>query len=161
MASGRRRGHSPARTTLRCRIGRATSSAWKDRCAIRNAALWHEDGTVAFTPELGNEWGTSVDVDSGTVPVPAAVAIVIVAHHRPVTVIHGRGVDAVFVLAAQGLSGPLSTLIMRATSAPPSLSTAASASGGSAWSCVHSPLKLIDIRCMNKCPDIKNALKLV
>ena len=61
---------------------------------------------------------------------------------RAITVIHGRGVDAVFVLAAQARSGPLSALIVWPASAPPPSS---SATGGSSWSCVHSPLKLLQI----------------
>jgi len=47
------------------------TAAWKNRCAIRNAALWYEDGTVSFTPAPGNEWGNFVDTDGGAVRVPA------------------------------------------------------------------------------------------
>jgi FkbM family methyltransferase len=47
------------------------TAPWKDRCTIRHAAVWHEDGTVSFTPAPGKEWGNTVDNDAGTVQVPA------------------------------------------------------------------------------------------
>ncbi len=75
----------------------------------------------------------------------ALMPVVIVApgHRGPVAVVHGRGVDAVFVFPAQALSGPLSALIVWAASAPSSSSSSATTTGGSSWSCVHSPLKLL------------------
>jgi hypothetical protein len=72
------------------------------------------------------------------VPVGAAI------HDRTIAVVHGRGVNAVFVLAAQGLAGPLPALVVRTPSAPPS---SAPATGGFSWSCVHSPLKLLRTIC--------------
>src|SRR5208337_1326232 len=55
-----------------------------------------------------------------------------------VAVVHRGRVDAVLVLA--GIALPL-PLIVRAPSAAPSVSS--SSTGGPAWSCVHSPLKLL------------------
>jgi hypothetical protein len=55
-------------------------------------------------------------------------------------VIHGSGIDAVLIvagLAGAGCSG--AACIVGAASTTPSAS--ASATGGSSWSCVHSPLK--------------------
>src|ERR1700727_2546750 len=69
-------------------------------------------------------------------PVPVASR-----HCGAIAVVHGRGINSVLVLAVlPALSGPLSALILRTPSAPPSVSS--SASGGFSWSCVHSPLKL-------------------
>jgi hypothetical protein len=57
----------------------------------------------------------------------------------PVAVIHGRGINTVWVLAASlALSRPLSPLIVWAASAPPSISP--STTGGLTRSCVHIPL---------------------
>ena len=72
------------------------------------------------------------------------MAIIVSAHHGAIAVVHGRRVDAVFVLAAQARSGTLSPLtVLTAASPPPS----SSATGVFSWSCVHSPLKLVHTRC--------------
>src|SRR6202011_3365210 len=77
-------------------------------------------------------------------PLPSAALVPIVAsgQRRPVAVVHRRGINAVFVFPAQARPRPLSALIMRTASAPPS-SSPSTAAGGSSWSCVHSPLKLL------------------
>jgi hypothetical protein len=57
-----------------------------------------------------------------------------------IAVIHGRGVDAILIVTRLAGAGGAGTAgIVRTASATPSAS--ASATGGSSWSCVHSPLK--------------------
>jgi len=56
-------------------------------------------------------------------------------------VIHGGGVYPVLIMARLRPSRAGTTWIVRAASATPSVS--ASTTGGSSWSCVHSPLKLL------------------
>src|SRR5271169_1906828 len=83
---------------------------------------------------------------SGLLPVVAS------GHCGAVTVIHGRGVNAVWVLPTSlALSRPLSALIVGTASAPPSAS--ASATGGFARSCVHSPLKFYGSSLTARCID--------
>jgi hypothetical protein len=73
-------------------------------------------------------------------PIIATTAV----HGGTVTVIHGRGVDAVFVFPAEPRSGALSALVAGTASAPSSSSASSTTPGGLSWSCVHSPLKLFD-----------------
>jgi hypothetical protein len=73
------------------------------------------------------------------------VAVIVSPGQRgAVAVVHGGGVNAVLVLAAQAWSGPLSPLIVRTATPPPPSS---SATGVLSWSCVHNPLKLVPTRC--------------
>src|SRR5580704_366732 len=87
---------------------------------------------------IGRREGRS---EAGTRTASRTLAVVAVAGQRgAIAVIHGRSVDAILIvarLAGAGGTGP--AWIVRAASATPSAS--ASATGGSSWSCVHSPLK--------------------
>jgi hypothetical protein len=81
-------------------------------------------------------------------PAFVPVAVITSGQCGAVAVIHGRGVNAVFVFPAQARSGPLPALIVGTASAPPSSSSSATTTGGSSWSCVHSPRKLLCIDCL-------------
>ena len=94
---------------------------------------------------------------------PALVPIVVVAgQRRTVAVIHWRRVNAVFVFPAQARPRLVSALIMGTASAPPSSSP--SSTGGSSWSCVHNPLKLLRICCrilqISKAPPVARSAPL-
>ena len=110
-----------------------------------------KDARIGVFSGAGNGSGSGCGYCAGEAgPLASAlVAIVVVppAMRRAIAVVHGRGVDAVFVLAAQAGPGPLSALIVGTASAPPASSS--SATGGSSWSCVHSPLKLFATRLQN------------
>src|SRR4029077_18868576 len=83
-------------------------------------------------------------------PLPSAtlVAVVVAASQCcAIAVIHRRRVDAVFIFPAQARPGPLSALVMGTASAPPSSSASSATAGGSSWSCVHSPLKMLRVCC--------------
>lgn len=41
-------------------VARRNIAPWDDRCTIRNAAAWTEDGRVRFSHVLGEEWGSHV-----------------------------------------------------------------------------------------------------
>ena len=91
--------------------------------------------------QLGVLRGKSWPLPASAMPVITAAAV----HGGAVAVIHGRGVDAVFVFPAQARSGALSALIAGTASAPSASSS--STTGGFSWSCVHSPLKLFGFYC--------------
>src|SRR5260370_405696 len=65
---------------------------------------------------------------------------VVAGHHSTIAVIHGRGINPVLILSLAAGAGALATMVGWTATAPPSSSS--SATGGSSWSCVHSPLKL-------------------
>src|SRR5207248_4007594 len=69
------------------------------------------------------------------------VTIVVVAGQSgAVAMIHGRGVDAVFIFPGRSRSGAMPALLMLTASAAPSSASATAAAGEFSWSCVHSPL---------------------
>ena len=76
-----------------------------------------------------------------TGPLPAGL-MAIAVHRGAIAVVHGRGVNAVLIVARLALAGTLPALILGTASAPPSAASS-STIGGSSWSCVHSPLKLL------------------
>ena len=97
---------------------------------------------LAYSSPAGNGSGSGCGYcvgKSGTLS-PAFVAVVAACHYGSIAVIHGRGVDAVFIFTAEALSGPVSALIVWTASSP---SSSPPPTGGFSWSCVHSPLKLL------------------
>ena len=81
-------------------------------------------------------------------------------HRRAIAVIHGSGVNAVFVLPAQALSRAVVRADCGAASAASPPSSSSSATGGSSWSCVHSPLKLLR-RMLQNFTDPKDSTRVI
>src|SRR4029077_2590424 len=74
--------------------------------------------------------------ETRTRPAPCALAIV-ACQCGAIAVIHGRGVDAILIVARlAGAGGAGTAWIVRASSATPTVS-ASTTTGGSSWSCVH------------------------
>src|SRR5580704_2916236 len=113
--------------------------------------VFHEGEDARIGVAVGGErFGLGLGILRGeTGPLASALAAVVIAavHDGAVAVVHGRGIDAVFIFAAQTRPGPLTALIVGTATAP---SSSASATGGVGWSCVHSPLKLFGTICCSR-----------
>src|ERR1019366_7467106 len=103
-----------------------------------------KDARVGILAQCGQRLGSGGRVgrsEAGTRTASRPLAVVAVAGQSgAIAVIHGRGVDAVLIvarLAGAGAAGP-AWIVGTASATPP---VSASATGGPSWSCVHSPLK--------------------